>query len=866
MNSYDDLFDFEWNGDLPEDYYTNLDLGLERDFNLNSPLEASASSRPAPTGIGQVGYYPISHRVGSWSPVPVPPREGPCPVEGCSFYVPEASVSDEEVSEEETDSDEDVLRPSQRAEKKPVGACGAAGSGQGEGERASSEGVPIADTPEEQPEQEEEEDEEYVEDDDEYAPAAAPARPVRRVAGGQQPARISVAPAPAINSRKATAWSAAEDAACIKLMKEVCTLAQYAAIAGTEKRFEVVADRMQREAGFVRTASGVKLQWNRRLRLASKFEDRGEKKRASGLTTSALGQGTKRGTLAVTSLVATPSSSGTNSSSSPAQSTETSNLPSSRNGKRKAITIDSDDDEDDDFVSAPRPSKPAKRVRSTSVASSSAVPSTQDVAYYDLSTENIITGSRASRHRRAPTVEASSAVSPTRSSRQKPTTNDDNDDEQEIIPPPKPSTRSSLLKRARTINDDDEDEEPSTAPPQPKRSKVSDEQSNSDTQPKRKRMANFDPVNKYSKKDGRLLDKKKKSDYIEWINPAMHDQRPITPEPAYNTKAYWEKLLRDRQAALAKQREEAERQRQAQEEEDEEDEDPIMTTADKAKKNRELRRQRLNAAMEKSLSTAKSPSPVKPSSTTKPSSTATTSSSINPIPATRPLSSNRFSSTATTASINNPFSVSGPFSASILASAKRPSAVVTRPAPSTSTSPYTRPSLTGRTSPTVEPSSFRRTTWTGRPFGSTIDRSNNRTSMTDRPLGTIDHRATRPSSTTSSSIINNDHSSTQPDRHNQQPSSSSSGRWQPPRRGLHAELSPITEQSEDALDILEHINHQNEMNAYRANLLQRDAAATAQVATDATAAQVATDEELARQLHEEMNGPPSRSRRGRGFR
>jgi hypothetical protein len=754
-------------------------------------------------------------------------------VEGCSFHVPEASVSDEEVSEEEeTDSDEDDLRPAQRAEKKPVGAYGAAGSGQGEGERASSEGVPIADAPEEQPEQEEEEEEEYVEDDDEYAPAAAPARPVRRVAGGQQPARISVALAPAINSRKATAWSAAEDAACIKLMKEVCTLAQYAAIAGTEKRFEVVADRMQREAGFVRTASGVKLQWNRRLRLASKFEDRGEKKRASGLTTSALGQGTKRGTLAVTSLVATPSS-GTNSSSSPAQSTETSNLPSSRNGKRKAITIDSDDEGDDDFLSAPRPSKPAKRVRSTSVASSSAVPSTQDVAYYDLSTKNIITGSRASRHRRAPTVEASSAVTPARSSRQKPTTTND-DDEEEIIPPPKPSTRSSLLKRARTINDDVEDEEPSTAPPQPKRSKVSDEQSNSDTQPKRKRMANFDPVNKYSKKDGRLLDRKKKSDYIEWINPAMHDQRPITPEPAYNSKAYWEKLLRDRQAALARQREEAERERQAQEEEDEEDEDPILTTADKAKKDRELRRQRQNAAMNKSPSPAGPLSPVKPSSITKPSSS------------TKPSSTTMPTSMATTAPNISHFSAEGPVSASILASVMRPSAVFTRPAQPTRTSPYTRPSLTDRISSNAELSSFRRT------------------SITGRPLGSIDHRASnRPSSTTSSSTVNHDRNTTQRDHRNQQPSSSSSRRWEAFRRGIHAELSPISEQSEDSMGLLEQINHNNAM---RANLFSRDAAAASQVATDATAAQVATDEEMARQLHEEMNGAPPRSRRGRGFR
>jgi hypothetical protein len=137
--------------------------------------------------------------------------------------------------------------------------------------------------------------------------------------------------------------------------------------------------------------------------------------------------------------------------------------------------------------------------------------------------------------------------------------------------------------------------------------------------------------------------------------------------------------------------------------------------------------------------------------------------------------------------------------------------------------------------------------------------------MTGRPLGSIDHRASnRPSSTTtSSSTINNVHSSTQPDRHNQQPSSPSSRRWEALRRGIHAELSPISEQSEDSMDLLEQINHNNAM---RGNLFQRDAAAASQVATDASAAQVATDEEMARQLHEEMNGAPPRSRRGRGFR
>jgi hypothetical protein len=554
-----------------DDHYNVLDTGLGGDFNFNSPLEVSSTSRPAPTGNAAVIAHgddlpsylacveasfpvvPVSnncdrHRyldpywASYWSSVLAESQEE----EGLG-HEPEACHSEEEVSEGETES-EDELRPKQLAMKRPMGALSPSGSGHGKGERAPSEGIPIADTPEEQEEEEDEDD-----DDDEYAPGAASARPVRRVAGGQQPARISVAPTPAIGSRRSTSWSAAEDAACTRLMKEVCTQPQYAAIARTEKRFEVVADRMQREAGFVRTAAGVKMQWNRALRQASKFEDRGEKKRASGLTTSALGSGskTKRGTLAVTSLAATPSRS-TTSSATAAQSTETNSSSSVRDGKRKAIIIDSDHDDDEDF-SAPRPSKPAKRARTTAVASSSAVPSTQDVAYYDLSTENIIAGPRSSRHRRAPTVEASSSTTPARSSRQQSIViSDDADEEDEVTAAPKPSTRSNNLKRARIIEDDDDDQETSATAPQSKRSKVSDEQSNSDAQPKRKRMANFDPVNKYSKKDNRLLDRNKKSDYIEYINSTLHYTRDISPEPAPTSKAYWQKILRDRQARVAK--------------------------------------------------------------------------------------------------------------------------------------------------------------------------------------------------------------------------------------------------------------------------------------------------------------------------
>ncbi|KAH0289982.1 hypothetical protein M436DRAFT_61752 [Aureobasidium namibiae CBS 147.97] len=673
------------------------------------------------------GFHPRSHRLGWWSPVSVT-RE----LVGLNDQ-PEARESEEEVSEEETES-EDELRPSQMAMKKPVGAWGSAATGQGEGERAPSEGIPIADAPEEQ-----EEDEEDAEDDDEYAPAAAPARPVRGVAGGQQPARNLVAPAPVIANRKSTAWSAEEDAACIRLMKEVCTLAQYAAIASTEKRFEVVATRMKREAGFERTASGVKLQWNRRLREASKFEDRGEKKRASGLTTSALGQGTKSGTRAATSLGATPSS-GTKPSSSPAQSTETSSLSSVRKGKRKAITIDDDDHDDDydnDFLSVPRLSKPSKRVRSTSVASSSAVPSTQDVSYYALSTENIISGTRSSRHK-----SASSTITP---------------------------ARPLQKKRARTIEDDEEDEAPPTAAPQPKRAKVN------------------------------------------------------SPEPAPNSKAYWEKALRDRQAKLARQREEVERQRQAQQDEEEEDEDPIISTGDRAKKGRE-RRKHFPGGMN---SFFRSPSPANSPPPAGPPSPPNSSQPAGPPSPPKPASTTKASSAATKSSpANSFFSITNPFGA-------RMPAGMARPRIYTTTAPLTRPSLSGRTSSTTGPIPNNRPSLSGRLFGSGIHRS-------------------RPSSTTtSSSTVNHNTSATQPEHHNSQPSSGEYRRLGEPRRhnfNRRSALSPIAEQSE------------RRINPYEDEDEGRPAATTA------NAIQILTDEEMARQLHEEINGPPSRSRCGRGFR
>jgi hypothetical protein len=78
-------------------------------------------------------------------------------------------------------------------------------------------------------------------------------------------------------------------------------------------------------------------------------------------------------------------------------------------------------------------------------------------------------------------------------------------------------------------------------------------------------------------------------------------------------------------------------------------------------------------------------------------------------------------------------------------------------------------------------------------------------------------------------------------------------------------LSRINEQTEHSINSYDN-DDEIPNNTTRRSWHQRDTAAVAQVTTDAAAAQVAADEDMARQLHEEMNGPPSRSRRGRGFR
>ncbi|KAG9676501.1 hypothetical protein KCU99_g2674, partial [Aureobasidium melanogenum] len=527
-------------------FYDDLSTGLGGGFNFNNPLEpppSTAHTGNQATMAHHGDFHSLMEGVEGYDPWFQGFTDG-----GFAFgakYLrpafekskvkitwgeePQYSDLEEEVSVEETDSEED-RRPARSAWKRPVGSWSvSAGSVQGEGKQPSSDSVPHADAPEWQ---QDEDDEEFEGDDDEY----------------ERLARLSGAPAPTISSRKASAWSDAEDAACIKYMKEVCTLVQYAAIAGTEKRFEVVADRMKREAGFSRTASGVKLQWNRRLRAASKFEDRGEKKRASGLTTSALSQGTKRGTPAVTSLVSS-NPRGRKSSATSAQSTETSSLSGRSKGKRKATYIDSDDEADDeDLFSSSRP-YPAKRPRIAAEASSSALPSTQDVAYYDLSTANILSGPRASRSRPATTAQTTDTTTTHRtSSRRQPIT---------------------------TTNDDADDEEDA-------------------------------------------------------------------PEPNYNSKSFWQEVLRKRQARVARQREEY--QRQQQEEEESEDEEPVVTTADRARKSRELRKQ-------KTSSTTESASTTEPASTTRSSSVNRASSSTRSSSATKPASTTRRTS-ATTSSSN----------------------------------------------------------------------------------------------------------------------------------------------------------------------------------------------------------------------
>jgi hypothetical protein len=67
-------------------------------------------------------------------------------------------------------------------------------------------------------------------------------------------------------------------------------------------------------------------------------------------------------------------------------------------------------------------------------------------------------------------------------------------------------------------------------------------------------------------------------------------------------------------------------------------------------------------------------------------------------------------------------------------------------------------------------------------------------------------------------------------------------------------LSPITEQPEQSIN---EYGDDEEDNDYHNNR---------RPASSANADQIDADEEMARRLHEEMNGAPPRVRRGRGFR
>ncbi|KAI5240876.1 hypothetical protein E4T42_08239 [Aureobasidium subglaciale] len=487
-------------------------------------------------------------------------------------HEPDASESEEEVSEEETESEDE--RPS-RGEKRPALPPGvSAGSGNGVGEQASSAGVPLADAAQVQEEEDEDDgvEVEEVDDDD-----CAPVRPARREAAGQQSARVSAARAPTISSRKASGWSDAEDLACIKAMKEVCTLERYAAVASTEKRFEVVAERMK-QGGFNRSASGVKSQWNRRLRAISGFEDRGEKKHsASGLTTSALGtsKGTKSGTSAVTPLAP----------------------DFRRDSKRKAAVIISDDEEEEDYAYAPAPtsSRPAKRARTTSAApSTQEVPSTQSRAYYDLSLTNVLSGPRSSRQRPA------AAAAPTASTRQKRAiTIEDEEDEDDFNPSePKPKRQkqvSTATPARRVAAPRKRPAQPATAPrmPSPSVPIPNSGKGSSSAAPsamRKHRMSTFEPTNRYSNNDGRKLDKNNMADFQEYHNSRKYLERAVTPEAGPLNKAHWAGILKRRQNEVAAKKE-AKARKEA-EEAEEEDEDSIVSTASKANKSRELRRQR----------------------------------------------------------------------------------------------------------------------------------------------------------------------------------------------------------------------------------------------------------------------------------
>lgn len=102
------------------------------------------------------------------------------------------------------------------------------------------------------------------------------------------PTPTSASTSPTLRSN---AWTPHEDAACIRIMKEVCN----DGYDGTDLRFKEVAKRLKQQYGIERGANGVKNQWNRRLRAIAGYEDRGRRKRSDAMETSLLKQTRKVG-------------------------------------------------------------------------------------------------------------------------------------------------------------------------------------------------------------------------------------------------------------------------------------------------------------------------------------------------------------------------------------------------------------------------------------------------------------------------------------------------------------------------------------------------------------------------------------------
>lgn len=160
----------------------------------------------------------------------------------------------------------------------------------------------------------------------------------------------SKSPSTACNSLagkpKSAPWSDVEDQACIKVMRVVCVDPRFA---GKEERFKECHRRLTAQYGMDRSSDSVRLQWNRRIRAISGFDDRSSRKRTDSLATSLLSSA-KSSTKSSASKRSTPSSATSRSQSSPSPSVV-------QSSKRKFVEVeiddDEDDDEDDDFDSDP---------------------------------------------------------------------------------------------------------------------------------------------------------------------------------------------------------------------------------------------------------------------------------------------------------------------------------------------------------------------------------------------------------------------------------------------------------------------------------------------------------------------------------